>query len=209
VSRLTPVVFPLDVDNTLVDNDGVQADLRVRLDSSSARGVATGTGPSLSSSSASSVTAITSAPCSATASSIWRTWGSSRCPPGSWTTLRQASLPGRPGRPRTAPRVWRGGHPVRRGRGLPATESGAVRHLGRRGRNGAIYIHKELELEDVARRYPAEHYALVDDKPRILRCRETGLGGNGDDGVSPAGTLRRGSGGGDGGVTGCEGRAYF
>lgn len=31
-----------------------------------------------------------------------------------------------------------------------------------------IYIHKEQELEDVARRYPAEHYVLVDDKLRIL-----------------------------------------
>src|SRR5947209_879180 len=31
-----------------------------------------------------------------------------------------------------------------------------------------IYIHKEKELDDVARRYPAEHYVLVDDKPRIL-----------------------------------------
>jgi FMN phosphatase YigB (HAD superfamily) len=31
-----------------------------------------------------------------------------------------------------------------------------------------IYIHKELELEDVARRYPARRYVLVDDKLRIL-----------------------------------------
>ena len=31
-----------------------------------------------------------------------------------------------------------------------------------------VYIHKELELEDVARRYPAERYVLVDDKLRIL-----------------------------------------
>jgi FMN phosphatase YigB (HAD superfamily) len=31
-----------------------------------------------------------------------------------------------------------------------------------------IYIHKELELEDVAQRHPAEHYVLVDDKLRIL-----------------------------------------
>ena len=31
-----------------------------------------------------------------------------------------------------------------------------------------IYIHKEHELEDVERRYPAEHYVLVDDKIRIL-----------------------------------------
>ena len=31
-----------------------------------------------------------------------------------------------------------------------------------------IYIHKEDELDDVAQRYPARHYVLVDDKPRIL-----------------------------------------
>jgi FMN phosphatase YigB (HAD superfamily) len=31
-----------------------------------------------------------------------------------------------------------------------------------------IYIHKELELDDVARRHPAVHDVLVDDKPRIL-----------------------------------------
>jgi FMN phosphatase YigB (HAD superfamily) len=33
-----------------------------------------------------------------------------------------------------------------------------------------IYIHKEQALDDVARRYPAEHYVLVDDKPRILNA---------------------------------------
>jgi FMN phosphatase YigB (HAD superfamily) len=31
-----------------------------------------------------------------------------------------------------------------------------------------IYIHKEEELDDVEQRYPAQHYVLVDDKPRIL-----------------------------------------
>jgi FMN phosphatase YigB (HAD superfamily) len=31
-----------------------------------------------------------------------------------------------------------------------------------------IYIHKETELADVAQRYPADHYVLVDDKVRIL-----------------------------------------
>lgn len=31
-----------------------------------------------------------------------------------------------------------------------------------------IYIHKEEVLDDVERRYPAEHYVLVDDKLRIL-----------------------------------------
>jgi FMN phosphatase YigB (HAD superfamily) len=31
-----------------------------------------------------------------------------------------------------------------------------------------IYIHKEQELDDIAKRYPADHYVLVDDKVRIL-----------------------------------------
>jgi FMN phosphatase YigB (HAD superfamily) len=34
--------------------------------------------------------------------------------------------------------------------------------------NVLIYIHKEKALEDIKRRYPAEHYVLVDDKLRIL-----------------------------------------
>ena len=31
-----------------------------------------------------------------------------------------------------------------------------------------IYIHKERMLADVARRYPARHYVFVDDKPHLL-----------------------------------------
>lgn len=31
-----------------------------------------------------------------------------------------------------------------------------------------VYVHKELELEDVEQRYPAAHYVVVDDKLRIL-----------------------------------------
>jgi FMN phosphatase YigB (HAD superfamily) len=34
--------------------------------------------------------------------------------------------------------------------------------------NVLIYVHKELELDDVKQRYPARHYVLVDDKLRIL-----------------------------------------
>jgi FMN phosphatase YigB (HAD superfamily) len=34
--------------------------------------------------------------------------------------------------------------------------------------NVLVYVHKELELADVERRYPAERYVLVDDKLRIL-----------------------------------------
>jgi len=31
-----------------------------------------------------------------------------------------------------------------------------------------IYVHKEQELDDVEQRYPAEHYVMLDDKLRIL-----------------------------------------
>ena len=34
--------------------------------------------------------------------------------------------------------------------------------------NVLIYIHKEQELEDVEQRFPADHYVLIDDKLRIL-----------------------------------------
>jgi hypothetical protein len=36
--------------------------------------------------------------------------------------------------------------------------------------NVLIYVHKEHELEDVERRYPAAHYVVVDDKIRILHA---------------------------------------
>jgi FMN phosphatase YigB (HAD superfamily) len=40
--------------------------------------------------------------------------------------------------------------------------------LGRAVDGVLIYVHKERELADVERRYPADHYVLVDDKLRVL-----------------------------------------
>jgi FMN phosphatase YigB (HAD superfamily) len=37
-------------------------------------------------------------------------------------------------------------------------------------RNILIYVHKEQELEDVERRYPAERYVMVDDKLWLLQA---------------------------------------
>jgi FMN phosphatase YigB (HAD superfamily) len=34
--------------------------------------------------------------------------------------------------------------------------------------NVLIYVHKEQELDDVAHRFPADHYVMMDDKLRIL-----------------------------------------
>jgi FMN phosphatase YigB (HAD superfamily) len=38
------------------------------------------------------------------------------------------------------------------------------------GGNVLIYIHKEKELDDVELRFPADHYVLIDDKLRILNA---------------------------------------
>src|SRR5438128_7634198 len=39
-----------------------------------------------------------------------------------------------------------------------------------------IYIHKEHDLDDVERRHPADHYVLIDDKPRILAAVKSAWG---------------------------------
>jgi FMN phosphatase YigB (HAD superfamily) len=40
-----------------------------------------------------------------------------------------------------------------------------------------IYVHKEEALADVERRYPADHYVMVDDKLRILAALKKAWGG--------------------------------
>ena len=42
--------------------------------------------------------------------------------------------------------------------------------------NVLVYVHKELSLDDVERRHPAERYVLVDDKLRILSAAKAVLG---------------------------------
>ncbi|MET0622272.1 MAG: HAD family hydrolase [Pyrinomonadaceae bacterium] len=42
--------------------------------------------------------------------------------------------------------------------------------------NILIYVHKEQELADVERRYPARHYVMVDDKLRILAAMRRSWG---------------------------------
>ena len=52
-----------------------------------------------------------------------------------------------------------------------------------------IYIHKEEALDDVERRFPAEHYVIVDDKLRILAAAKRFWGGPRQDRVRAAGSL--------------------
>ncbi len=39
-----------------------------------------------------------------------------------------------------------------------------------------IYVHKEAELEEVERRFPADHYVMVDDKLRLLAAFKSAWG---------------------------------
>jgi hypothetical protein len=39
-----------------------------------------------------------------------------------------------------------------------------------------VYIHKQQELDDVAARYPAEHYVMVDDKLHLLAAIKAAWG---------------------------------
>ena len=57
-------------------------------------------------------------------------------------------------------------------------------------KNVLIYIHKEFELHDVERRYPAEHYVLVDDKLRILSSNQKSLGSESDNDFPAPRSLR-------------------
>jgi FMN phosphatase YigB (HAD superfamily) len=76
-------------------------------------------------------------------------------------------------------------HLERRGRVAILSDGDVVfqpRKIDRSGIWGAvegnvlIYIHKEQMLDDVERRYPAEHYVMVDDKVRILAAMKTSWG---------------------------------
>lgn len=39
-----------------------------------------------------------------------------------------------------------------------------------------VYIHKERALDDIEKRFPAQHYVMVDDKPRILTAMKNAWG---------------------------------
>lgn len=169
MSRPTPVVFLLDVDNTLVDNDGVQADLRAHLE--------TEFGP-------------------ACRDRYWAILEQLFTELGyrdylgalqryrvehpedmgllslsSWLVDYSFAKRLYPGALDVLGRLRDFGQTVILSDGDVVFQP---RKVERSGISAAvdgrvlIYIHKELELQDVARRYPAEHYVLVDDKPRIL-----------------------------------------
>ena len=74
-----PIVFLVDVDNTLLDNDRIQNDLDVTLSVSLAQLAGIGTGPFSKSSSLLWATVIISAPCNVTGSNTREIFTCFRC----------------------------------------------------------------------------------------------------------------------------------
>jgi FMN phosphatase YigB (HAD superfamily) len=164
-----PIVFLVDVDNTLLDNDGIQQDLKDHLERAFGR---------------------------ASRERYWRILEDLFAELG-YRDYLGALQRYRAERPREiellsmssflldypfGDRLFPGALEVlQRLRGLGPTvilSDGDVvfqpRKVERAGLSEAvdghvlIYIHKEEALDDVEQRYPADHYVLVDDKLRIL-----------------------------------------
>ena len=185
------IVFLFDIDNTLVDNDHVQADLSSTSPPRMARRRATAIGRS------------------------WRSCGPNSAMSIIWVRSERYRLEAlhRPEILRMsnwmidypfADRVYPGGlDAVRHVRqwGLPVmlSDGDAVFQPRKVERSGIwnefegrvlIYIHKEQELDDVERLYPARHYVLIDDKLRILTTAKKDLGRPRHHRLSKAGPLR-------------------
>jgi len=163
------VAFLFDVDNTLLDNDRVIADLRAHLE----RELGAGRAQRYWSLFEQLRTELGYADY---LGALQRFRGEYPREPGILTISR--FLLGYPFADRLFPRALEVVEHVRRWGQAAVLSDGDVvfqpLKVERSGLFGAmeghvlIYVHKERELDDVAKRLPAEHYVLVDDKLRIL-----------------------------------------
>jgi FMN phosphatase YigB (HAD superfamily) len=168
-TRRDPIVFLVDVDNTLLDNDGIQQDLKDHIEQVFGR---------------------------AARKRYWRILEDLFAELGYRDYIgalqryrvehpREVELLSMssflidypfayrlyPGALEVLKRLRRFGPTVILSDGDVVFQPRKVEHAGLSGAvdgHVLIYIHKEEALDDVERRYPAEHYVLVDDKLRIL-----------------------------------------
>jgi len=177
MSEAPSIVFLFDVDNTLLDNDGVQADLSAHLECTYG---------------------------AATRDRYWTIFEDLRSELGYADYLgaleryRLEELH-RPAVLRMsswlvdypfADRLYPGAldavrHVQQWGRAVILSDGDAVFQPRKVERSGLwrafddhvlIYVHKEEELDDVREFYPADHYVLIDDKLRILSAVKTAWG---------------------------------
>jgi FMN phosphatase YigB (HAD superfamily) len=157
MTRLHPIVFLVDVDNTLIDNDGIQQDLKDHL--------------------AQTYGAVARDRYWLILEELMVELGY-RDYIGALQKFRVEHLMDYPFADRLYPhalavleRLRSAGTTVLLTDGDVVFQPRKVEHAGLgKVANGdvLVYIHKEEALEDVERRFPAAHYVLVDDKLRIL-----------------------------------------
>ena len=180
VSAMDDIVFLFDVDNTLLDNDRVQEDLDAHLADELRRGDprpllgdfrgavrARSATPTISA----RWNATGSRTCTIRACSRMANWlvdypFAERLYPGALEAVAMCASGAARSCCRTATRCSSRARSSGRACGTPST--GEV----------LIFVHKEQELDDVERLYPARRYVLIDDKLRILwRSRRSGATG--------------------------------
>ena len=171
------VVFLLDVDNTLLDNDRFKADLDARLLRDFGAGGRDRYWACTKASAHGWAMRITWPRLQASAKGWTTTRTCCRCPP-SCSTIRSpsASIRARSKRSRTC---------ARSARRSMLSDGDIVFQPRKVQRSGVwdavqgrvlIYLHKEHMLDAVQRRFPARHYVMVDDKPKLLAAMKTVMG---------------------------------
>jgi FMN phosphatase YigB (HAD superfamily) len=169
VSALDDIVFLFDIDNTLLDNDQIQSDLSVHIATQHGKAARDrywaifeqlrgelGYADYLGALERYRLEDLHDPRLLRMSSWLVDYPFAERLYPGALEVVRHVRRWGRPV-------VLSGGDAVFQPR--KAERSGVSKAF-----DGAIliYVHKELELKDVERLYPARHYALIDDKLRIL-----------------------------------------
>ena len=163
-----PIVFLLDVDNTLLDNDGIQQDLKDHLERAYGRDAR-----SLLENPGRPVLGTRLPRLSRTIATLSRRASLRSRAPGDVILSDRLSIrgPSVPIRPAVLKRLKGFGPTVILSDGDVVFQPHKVERAGLSDAVDGrvlIYIHKEEALDDVERRFPAEHYAIVDEKLRIL-----------------------------------------
>ncbi len=171
-----PVVFLFDVDNTLIDNDRFSTDLAARLEAE--------LGPEGPARYAAIDTQIRADVGYADyLGALQRLRGKGGDPAYLRLSFFLLDYPFDerrfPGVPETIAHLRSMGRPVILSDGDTVFQPRKIRRAGLWDvfeEDVLIYVHKEDMLDDVRARYPADHYVMVDDKPRILVAMKKLLG---------------------------------
>ena len=172
---MTDLVLLVDVDNTLLDNDKVRAALEA---AAAVGGVRTTRFWEIYEEVRAELDVVNfpetlerfgrecdDAGCLRSASAVLNGFSFSECLyPGALRAIEHLKTMGRPVILSDGDQLFQR-HKIRAA-GLEAAVEGHV----------LVYVHKERETADIRRRYPAEHYVLFDDKPRIHAAMKAALG---------------------------------